>query len=74
MPRKSQDNYATISTFHTEPQVHIQWDLSSMDTLGTEESVLISEADLRGCSVHKPGVWDSQMSPVYRGVLISGVP
>ena len=36
-------------------------------------SLLVRCPDFRGCNVHKQGVWDSQMCPVYRGVLISGV-
>ena len=36
-------------------------------------SLLVRCPDFRGCNVHKVGVWDSQMCPVYRGVLISGV-
>ena len=51
--------------------VCVQWNLSNPDTLGTEESVRCP--DFRGCNVHKQGVWDSQMCPVYQGVLISGV-
>ena len=29
--------------------------------------------DLRGCSVHKQGAWDTKTCPVQQGVLISGV-
>ena len=36
-------------------------------------SLLVRCPDFRGCNVDKQGVWDSQMCPVYRGVLISGV-
>ena len=36
-------------------------------------SLLVRCSDFKGCKVHKQGVWDSQMCPVYRGVLISGV-
>ena len=36
-------------------------------------SLLVRCPDFRGCNVHKQGVWDSQMCPVYQGVLISGV-
>ena len=36
-------------------------------------SLLVRCPDVRGCNVHKQGIWDSQMCPVYRGVLISGV-
>ena len=38
-------------------------------------SLLVRCPDFRGCKVHvhKQGVWDSPMCPVYRGVLISGV-
>ena len=43
--------------------LYIQWSLSNLDTLGTKEGVL------RGCNVQC--VWDSQMCPVYQGVLIS---
>jgi hypothetical protein len=38
----------------------IQWNLSNPDTLGTEEVSLLVR-----CNVHKQGVWDSQMCPVY---------
>ena len=36
-------------------------------------SSLVRCPDFRGCNVHKQGVWDSQMCPVYRGALVSGV-
>ena len=36
-------------------------------------SLLVRCLDFRGCDVHKQGVWDSQMCPVYRDVLIQGV-
>ena len=36
-------------------------------------SSLVRCPDFRGCNVHKQSVWDSEMCPVYRGVLISGV-
>ena len=36
-------------------------------------SLLVRCPDFTGFNVHKQGVWDSQMCPVYRGVLISGV-
>ena len=39
--------------------------LSNLDTLGTEVSSLVRCPDFRGCNVHKQGVWDSQMCPVY---------
>ena len=36
-------------------------------------SVLVRRPDdFSGCTVHKQGVWDSQMCPVYQGALISG--
>ena len=35
-------------------------------------SLLVRCPDFRVCNVHKQGVWDSQMCPVYRDVLISG--
>ena len=34
--------------------------------------LLVRCPDFRGCSVHKQGVWDSQMCPIHQGVLISG--
>ena len=34
-------------------------------------SLLVRCPDFRGCNVHKQGVWDSQMCPVYRGVRLS---
>ena len=42
----------------------------------TEESVFILEVcpDFRGCTVHKQGVWDSQMCPIIISVLISLCP
>ena len=44
-------------------------DLSNPDTVGTEESVgsllLVRCPDFGGCNVHRQGVWDSQMYPVY---------
>ena len=37
--------------------VIVRWNISNPDTLGAEESVLISEVSLfRGCNVHKLGV------------------
>ena len=33
-----------------------------------EVSLLVRCPDFRGCNVHKQGVWDSHMCPVYRGV------
>ena len=42
----------------------IQWNLSNPDTLGTEESVLISEVSWVYI-VHKHGIWDSKKCPVY---------
>ena len=36
-------------------------------------SLLVRCPDFGGCSIYK-GVWDAQMCPVYRGVLISGRP
>ena len=38
-----------------------------------EKMLLVRCTDFRGCNVHKQGVWDSQMCPVYQGVLISEV-
>ena len=37
-------------------------------------SLLVRCSDFRGCNVHKQGVWDSKVCPVYQGVLISGCP
>ena len=37
-------------------------------------SLLVRCPDFMGGNVHKQGVWDGQMCPVYRGVLISGCP
>ena len=37
-------------------------------------SLLVRCPDFRGCHVHKQGVWDRQMCPVYQGALISGCP
>ena len=31
-------------------------------------SLLVRCPDFRECNVHKQGVWDSQMCPVYRSV------
>ena len=36
----------------------------------TKVCLLVRCPDFRGCNVHKQGVWDS---PVYQGVLVSGV-
>ena len=36
-------------------------------------ALLVRCPDFRGCSVHKLGVWDSQMCPVYWSVLIQDI-
>ena len=47
----------------------VQWNLSNPDTLGIEESVLISEVYILISGVvmymNRQGAWDSQMCPVY---------
>ena len=45
----------------------VQWNLSNLDTLGTEESVLISTVrcpDFRDCNVHKQSVQETEVCPV----------
>ena len=37
-------------------------------------SLLVRCPDFRGRNKRRQGVWDSQMCPFYRGVLISGCP
>ena len=67
----------TVHAYYTR----IQWNLSYSDTLGrTKVSILVRCPDFRGCNVHKQGVRDSLMCPVYlkvslfQGVLIREVP
>ena len=49
--------------------------MKSWTPLGQKKvSLLVRCPDFRGRNVHKQGVWDSQMCPVYRGVLNSGCP
>ena len=53
----------------------VHWNISNPDTLGTEESVLISEVPwFQGLLCTQHGIWDSKKCPVYWGVLISGCP
>ena len=60
---------------HVEASIYMYSGTSLIWTpLGQKKvSLLVRCLDFRGCNVHKQGVWDSQMCPVYRGVLISGV-
>ena len=38
-------------------------------------TLLVMFSDFRGCNVHKQGVWDSQMCPVYYKLFsFQGVP
>lgn len=48
---------------------------SGQDTLGKNESVLISEASwfLRLNCAHKRGIWNSNKCPVYSAVVFQGV-
>ena len=49
--------------------------LSNLDTVKRKKvSLLVSCPDFRGCNVHKHGVRDSKIYPVYQDVLISWCP
>ena len=51
--------------------MYVQWNLSNPDTLGTEESAIISEVSpISGGVIYTNRVFGT--CPVYRGVLISG--
>ena len=55
--------YMYIQHFHVYMQ-ELKWNLSNLGNLGKEASVSIT--DFRECTVHKHGVWDSQMCPDSR--------
>lgn len=51
------DKYATVCTMYMCNYVYtlLQWNLSNVDTLHKEESVLISELSFQ---VHNHGIWE----------------